>query len=87
MVSLGLGVAAASVHPPPPSPSCKLGQWQILCNTQDRGVYKGHERFRWVDRWGLPVGRKQGEGWKGNAIPWMYGKSDNFRVLLCKKHN
>lgn len=50
-------------------------------------MYKGHERFRWVDKWGLTVGRKQGEGWEGNDIPWMCGKSDNFRVLLFKKHN
>lgn len=34
---------------------------------------------------GPTLGRKQGEGWQGNRVTWMYGKSDNFEAIPCKK--
>ena len=38
-----------------------------------------------MDRQGLTLGRKQGERWEGNRVTWMYGKSDNFEAVPCKK--
>ena len=45
------------------------------------------DQLEWVDRQGLTLGQKQGAGRGGKCVTWMYGKSDNFGAVSCKKQD